>query len=141
MARPLFDSEYIYGIHEPGGERHMLAADRPGWVLFCETIGHDPNDRTGIDFTTFSSRGLGVICRLDNGYEPDGTLPHSRYYEQFARRVANFVATSRGCKICRRLNAKSCRVRVAARCPACSICSRSETIGSSLARSRRNISA
>jgi N-acetyl-anhydromuramyl-L-alanine amidase AmpD len=99
MARPLLDSEYIFGIHEPGGEGEMLAAGRPGWVLFCEAIGRDPNDHTGIDFTSFSQRGLGVICRLDHGYEPDGTLPYSRYYEAFGRRVANFVATSRGCKI------------------------------------------
>jgi hypothetical protein len=70
-----------------------------GWVLFCEAIGRDPNDRTSLDFTTFSEQGLGVICRLNHGYEPEGTLPHSRYYEQFARRVANFVAGSRGCKI------------------------------------------
>src|SRR5690242_1842391 len=99
MQRPLIDSEYIFGIHEPGGEHLMLAAGRPGWVLFTEAIGHDPDDRTGIDFTTFSSQGLGVICRLNNGYEPDGTIPHSSQYEDFARRVANFVAVSRGCKI------------------------------------------
>src|SRR5262245_33968071 len=99
MPRPLFDSEFIFGIHEPGGEHAMLAAGHAGWVLFCEAIGHDPSDRTGIDFTTFSKQGLGVICRLNNGYEPDGTLPHSREYENFARRVANFVGTSRGCKI------------------------------------------
>jgi N-acetyl-anhydromuramyl-L-alanine amidase AmpD len=99
MPRPLFDTESIFGIHEPGGEHAMLAAGRPGWVVFCEAIGHDPNDRSGIDFTTFSSQGLGVICRLHNGYEPDGTLPYSREYENFARRVANFVSVSRGCKI------------------------------------------
>lgn len=99
MSRTLYDSDYIFAIHEPGGEPAMLAAGRPGWVVFCEAIGHDPNDRTGIDFTTFSNQGLGVICRLNNGYEPDGTLPYSRDYEKFARRVANFVAVSRGCKI------------------------------------------
>jgi N-acetyl-anhydromuramyl-L-alanine amidase AmpD len=68
-------------------------------VLFCEAIGHDPSDRSSLDFTTFSNQGLGVMCRLNNGYEPDGTIPHSRDYETFARRVANFVASSRGCKI------------------------------------------
>lgn len=99
MSRPLFDSEYIFGIHEPGGEHAMLAAERPGWVVFSESIGHNPNDHSGLDFTTFSNQGLGVICRLHNGYEPEGTLPYSRHYEDFARRVANFVAVSRGCKI------------------------------------------
>jgi N-acetyl-anhydromuramyl-L-alanine amidase AmpD len=99
MPSSRFESDYIFGIHEPGGEHAMLAAGRPGWVIFCEAIGHDPNDRTSIDFTTFSDQGLGVICRLNNGYEPEGTLPYSRNYENFARRIANFVSASRGCKI------------------------------------------
>lgn len=99
MARSLFDSEYIFGIHEPGGESHMLAADRPGWILFSEAVGHDPEDRSGVDFRPFSDRGLGVICRINNGYAPQGTIPHSSLYYEFAQRVANFVATSRGCKI------------------------------------------
>ncbi|MEZ4737522.1 MAG: N-acetylmuramoyl-L-alanine amidase [Caldilineaceae bacterium] len=112
MPRPLIDSAYIYGIHEPGGEGYLTGPAEPdqvhseneeplgkGWVLFTEAIGHDPEDRSGIDFTTFSSQDLGVICRLNNGYEPHGTIPHSSQYESFARRVANFVAVSRGCKI------------------------------------------
>ncbi len=98
MQRLLIDSEYIFGIHEPGGEQMMLSAGRPGWVLFTEAIGHDSDDYTGMDFTTFSNQGLGVICRLNNGYEPDGTIPHSSQYENFARRVANFVGVSSGCK-------------------------------------------
>ncbi|MEZ4866912.1 MAG: N-acetylmuramoyl-L-alanine amidase [Caldilineaceae bacterium] len=114
MPRALIDSPYIYGIHEPGGERYLTApladanhqTDEPeattvgrGWVLFTEAIGHDPEDHSGIDFTTFSKQGLGVICRINHGYEPDGTIPHSSQYENFARRVANFVNVSRGCKI------------------------------------------
>jgi hypothetical protein len=98
MTRRLLDAEYIFGIYEPGGEPAMLAAGRPGWVLFSESVGHDPLDRSGVDFSSFSDQGLGVICRINHGYEPDGTLPHSSHYEAFARRVANFVATSRGCK-------------------------------------------
>ncbi len=69
-----------------------------GWILFTEAIGHNPDDRTGLDFSTFSDEGYGVICRLNNGYEPEGTIPHSSQYENFARRVANFVSISRGCK-------------------------------------------
>jgi N-acetyl-anhydromuramyl-L-alanine amidase AmpD len=99
MPRPLFDSEYIFGIHEPGGEQHMLEAGKPGWIVFTEAIGHDPNNHGGVDFTPFSRRDLGVICRINNGYQPDGTIPHSSLYEQFAQRCANFVAASPGCKI------------------------------------------
>jgi len=97
-VRPLIDSNYIFGIHDPGGEEHMLAADKPGWVLFSEAIGHDPNDMSGVDFRYFAAQGLGVMCRINNGFVPNGTIPHSSMYEAFARRVSNFVATSRGCK-------------------------------------------
>ncbi len=99
VSNPLFESEYIFGIHEPGGEELMLEAGKPGWVMFSEALGHDPDDRSGVDYSSFSKRGLGVIVRLNHGYEPDGTIPHSSQYELFARRIANFVATSRGCKI------------------------------------------
>lgn len=99
MARPLYDSEYIFGIHEPGGEQEMLNAGRPGWIVFTEGIGHDPQDQSGRDYRTFSERGLGVICRLNNGYHPEGTIPYRHSYADFARRCANFVANSRGCKI------------------------------------------
>ena len=97
--RSFSESEYLFGIYEPGGEQHMLDVARPGWIVFSEAVGHDPDDRTGVDFSAYSDQGLGVICRINNGYEPDGTIPHSSQYERFARRVANFVSTSRGCKI------------------------------------------
>lgn len=99
MSRPLFDSPYIFGIHEPGGEQYMLAAGRPGWILFSEVLGHDPADLSGVDYTSYAAQGLGIIVRLNHGYEPDGTLPHSSHYDAFARRVANFVTTSRGARI------------------------------------------
>ncbi|MCW5844687.1 MAG: N-acetylmuramoyl-L-alanine amidase [Caldilinea sp.] len=99
MPRPLFDSPYIFGIHEPGGEPHMLAAGKPGWIVFSEVLGHDPADLSGVDYSSYSNQGLGIIVRLNHGYEPDGTIPHSSQYEAFARRVANFVGTSRGARI------------------------------------------
>ncbi len=98
MPRPLIDSPFIFGIHEPGGERHMRAAGRSGWILFSEVLGHDPQDLSGVDYTAYSDQDIGIIARLNHGYEPDGTIPHSSQYEAFARRVANFVNTSRGCK-------------------------------------------
>lgn len=99
MPRPLIDSPFIFAIHEPGGEHHMLQANRPGWIVFTESIGHEPEDRSGVDYSAYSERGLGIVARLNHGYEPEGTLPHSSLYEAFARRVANFVTTSRGCRI------------------------------------------
>lgn len=97
--RSSIESDYIFAIHEPGGEELMLAAGKPGWIVFTEAVGHDVEDLTGLDFTTFAREGLGVVCRINHGYEPDGTLPHSSLYEHFARRVANFVSTSRGCRV------------------------------------------
>lgn len=94
----MYNSEYLYGIHGPGGEDLILAAGRTGWIVFTGAIGHDPTDRSGIDFREYSERGLGVICRINNGYEPHGTIPHSSLYEAFTQRVANFVCTSRGCR-------------------------------------------
>ncbi len=99
MPRPLFDSEFIHGLHDRGGENHMLDLGKPGWVLVTEAIGFDPNDRNGNDYRGLSDRGLGVISRLNNGYHPSGTIPHSSRYADFAQRCANFVAASPGCKI------------------------------------------
>ena len=90
-------SEYIFGIHDFGGEEYMRAAKKAGWIVFSEVLGHDPNDLLGKDYTPFSRHGLGVIVRLNNGYYPQGTLPPSSEYANFARRCANFVAVSRGC--------------------------------------------
>ena len=99
MPRPLFDSPFIFGIHEPGGERHMLEAGKPGWIVFTEGIGASPGDGGGKDFSPWSNQGLGVLCRLNHGYNPDGTIPASHRYADFARRCANYVAASPGCKI------------------------------------------
>ncbi|MCB9137655.1 MAG: M23 family metallopeptidase [Caldilineaceae bacterium] len=99
MARPLFDSEYLFGIHEPGGEQYMLDANRPGWIVFTEGIGQDPANQSGRDYRSYSDRGIGVLARLNHGYEPQGTIPTSDRYAAFAQRCANFVANSQGCKL------------------------------------------
>ena len=90
-------SDYIFGIHDFGGEEHMRAARKQGWIVFSEVLGHDPNDLLGKDYSSFSRQGLGVIVCLNNGYFPQGTLPLSSEYADFARRCANFVEASRGC--------------------------------------------
>lgn len=95
----ILDPEHIFGLHEPGGEQLMLDAGKPGWIVFSEEIGHDPNNFGGKDFTPWSNRGLGVIVRINHGYHPNGTLPISDLYEDFALRCANFVANSPGAHI------------------------------------------
>lgn len=99
MASNPYESQWIFGLHDPGGEQIMLAANKPGWIVFTEAVGHDPRNRNGHDYRSYSGRGLGVICRINNGYHPAGTLPLSRYYGDFAQRCANFVAASPGCRL------------------------------------------
>jgi N-acetyl-anhydromuramyl-L-alanine amidase AmpD len=99
MARPLSDSPYLYGIHDPGGEHVMAEQETPGWILFTVEIGSDPNDWSGRDFRLWSDRGFGVMVRLNNGYQPAGTIPHSSRYAEFAQRCANYVQNSPGCHI------------------------------------------
>lgn len=99
MAPTRFDPDYIFGIHEPGGEHLMLEVGKPGWILFSEALGHNPNDRSSKDYTPFADQGLAVMVRLNNGYHPQGTIPHTSDYANFARRCANFVASSQGCRV------------------------------------------
>lgn len=99
MARPLCDSEFIYGLHDSGGEDLMRAARRPGWIVFSERIGHNPQDFGSRDYSSWSGAEFGVMVRLNNGYEPEGTLPVSGQYQDFARRCGNFVRNSAGCHI------------------------------------------
>jgi hypothetical protein len=89
----------IFGIHEPGGEGHMLELCKTGWIVFTEGIGNDPNDKGGRDYRQWSDKGLGVIVRLNNGYEPAGTIPNQLRYEAFAQRCANFVENSQGARL------------------------------------------
>ncbi len=99
MARPLNDSPYLYGLHDPGGEQLMAQAGARGWILFTEELGADPNNRRGVDYSRWANDGFGIIVRLNHGYEPNGTLPRASRYRDFSRRVANFVAGSAGCHI------------------------------------------
>ena len=86
--------EYIYGMHDPGGEH--LFADRKGWITFTEAIGCDPNDKSGRDYRQWSDVGYGVLVRLNNGYGSTGTIPTPNQYGNFAWRVAHYVAASKG---------------------------------------------
>lgn len=87
---------YIFGIHDTGGEAHMLAAEKPGWVLVSVRV--KPPDHDG-DFSSLAGKGLGVIVRLNNGYLSAGSIPNSTQYDRFALRCAEYVAGSRGAHI------------------------------------------
>lgn len=94
---PLLKSPYLFGLHEghlQNGLEHYQG--KPSWIVFTEGIGHDPNNRSGGDYRQWTQAGYWPIVRLNNGYEPEGTIPHPDNYEKFAQRVQNFVVNSRG---------------------------------------------
>ena len=93
------ESPYLFGIHDRGGEHLMGWSGRKGWVLVTEALGADPNDWSGRNYADLSDQGYGVMARLNHGYNPQGTLPASRNYGNFARRVGNMVERSSGCHI------------------------------------------
>jgi len=92
--------EYIFGLHEHagGGEQLMLDAARRGWVLELAEVGLDGGSDNA-DFRELAAQGLGVMVRLNHGYEPAGTIPKPQHYAAFAQACATFVKRSRGCHI------------------------------------------
>jgi hypothetical protein len=92
---------FLHGVHDCDGAE--LMADKPGWLVLTEAIGCDPKDTSGVNFYAWTSRGFGVIVRLNNGYYSDnsypGTIPTPDRYDEFSVRCANFVAASNGCDI------------------------------------------
>ena len=104
MPRYPFESEFLYGLHEPGGESIMRDAGCRGWILFTEEIGSDPSHQGGSQsYGGLSAEGFGIMVRLNNGYYPNGTIPHSSKYEGFAQRCAHFVRNSPGAKMVAKL--------------------------------------
>jgi hypothetical protein len=91
--------EWIFGIHDPGGEEEIEAKGKRAWIVFTEEIGHNPDDQSGKDYRSWSNRGHGVIVRLNNGYGGAGTIPFEVEYNDFAVRVANFIQNSHGADI------------------------------------------
>ncbi len=90
--------DFIYGMHEPGGERLMTEAGRKGWVLHLAAIGLEGTSGKP-DYTKWMKQGFGVVVRLNNGYGDVGTLPEPSKYPQFAKAAATYVERSRGCNM------------------------------------------
>lgn len=101
MHLPSGESAYIYGVHDPDGQSLLVQEGQAkGWVLITEAIGHNPQDTSGTNnYQTLAKGGFGIIARLNNAYGPAGTIPYQINYNNFARRVANFVRSSPGCHI------------------------------------------
>lgn len=88
--------QYLYGLHEPGGEK-VVGLPAGSHIVFTHALGHDPTHVGGYDYRKWANDGYLCLARLNNGYFPNGTIPQQQYYIDFAQRVANWVQSSLGC--------------------------------------------
>ena len=99
-------SPHIFGIHAVAVADDQVMRDRirglyhesgkAGWIFFTEICGRRaqeinmvPENRRRL--WNWADAGYGVIVRLNYGYEPGGTLPESRFYDDFAAAAARWV--------------------------------------------------
>lgn len=87
---------YIFGMSGAGGEKEMLAAGKPGWMVNYATADSPP---ILVNFQPLVSQGLGVVVVLTHGFMGDGTIPAPEGYDNFARRCAETVRRSTGARI------------------------------------------
>jgi hypothetical protein len=95
------ETPHLIGIHDDDfpsvNEWISRGPGGTAWITATEALGHDPTNMSGKTYQ--APAGSTIIARLNNGYNPDGTLPLKEHYADFAQRCANFVANSSGCDI------------------------------------------
>ncbi len=106
MDVPTGVSPQIFGIHavsvsdDPSAQEKIRqlydGKGKQGWVFFTEICGRHahtihPVAEINNRFWGWANQGFGVIVRLNYGYEPGGTLPESKYYDDFASAAARWV--------------------------------------------------
>ena len=99
-------SPHIFGIHaisvsdDPSAQERIrqLYDDKgkQGWIFFTEIVGRHahtihPVAEINNRFFRWADQGYGVIVRLNHGYDPGGTLPESKYYDDYANAAARWV--------------------------------------------------
>jgi predicted flap endonuclease-1-like 5' DNA nuclease len=99
-------SPHIFGIHavsvtdDPSAQEDIRqlydGKGKQGWIFFTEICGRHaqtihPNSDVNERFWRWADQGYGVIVRLNHGYDPGGTLPESRYYDDYASAAARWV--------------------------------------------------
>jgi len=87
---------FLAGLVDAGGETHLLAAGKPGWIVVRAQV--KPPEASG-DYSHLADKGLGVIVVLSNNSAPQGAFPNSYDYDLFAQQCASFVKKSRGARI------------------------------------------
>ncbi len=105
-ATVLAESPFLYGIHDhepdPSEFLNRIKAGTGGvggWVTATVAVGANSNDFSGANFSALANAGHTVICRINYGYFPQGTIPVPALWDAFALRCKNFVANSTGCNI------------------------------------------
>jgi len=94
----MFPTDSIYGVHDRDGAYLIVEAGREGWVVIAEAIGHnDPDIVTGGQYLHLAEQGLVAMVRLNNGWNPDGTIPEHEYVPAFSVKAGRFAAASVGC--------------------------------------------
>lgn len=103
---PTGTSSHIFGIHalsvadDPISREHLrglhYGTGKQGWVLFTEICGRHAHTINMIPeirrwLWDWADAGYGVIIRLNHGYDPGGTLPESRFYDDYAAAAARWV--------------------------------------------------
>lgn len=103
---PLSISPHIFGMHAAQlSDDHQTrdpirqlfqAKGKKGWTFFTELVplrAHEVqlNQDWRNRLWDWAEQGYGVIVRLNYGYHPRGTLPESKYYDQFAAACARWV--------------------------------------------------
>ena len=102
-AASALESPFLYGIHDHDPDptpylSHITNATGKGaWITATVAVGSNTNDVSGANFSSLAAGGHTVICRINYGYYPDGTIPVPSKYDSFAIRCKNFVANSTGC--------------------------------------------
>ncbi|HEY2952882.1 MAG TPA: Ig-like domain-containing protein [Verrucomicrobiae bacterium] len=94
----------LYGIHDHNPDpteylNHIKPVAGCGWVTATVAVGHNSADTGGANFSALANQGHTVICRINNGYFPSGSIPLAADYDNFARRCSNFVLNSTGCSL------------------------------------------
>src|SRR5439155_4074704 len=99
------ESPYLYGIHDhdPAPTEYLShitnGTGAGGWIIATVAVGANTNDFSGANFSAFANAGHTIICRINYGYYPNGTIPLPAKYDDFATRCKSFVANSSGCNI------------------------------------------
>lgn len=56
VAQGYAEPPYLFGLHDPGGERHMAEKGKKGWILFTESIGRNPAETGGRDYRPWADQ-------------------------------------------------------------------------------------